>query len=536
MKIRFLLAGLLVSLFTQAQSKFWVKFADKGENTNWKVEESLSQKAIDRRLDQNISIDFYDQPICAQYIDNVRLAGADIINKSKWLNAVSVQATEQEIAAIEQLPFVTDVRLVAQMKQTSAPEHISLVRSTKTSVSSLNYGISGNQIELVSGHYLHEQNYRGQGVIIAVLDGGFFGTDNIEAFDSLWSQGRVLATWDFVDGDNDIFHVGSHGTNVLSTMGGFIDGTLIGSAPSASYLLLKSENEASETPIEEDNWVAAAEFADSAGAQIINSSLGYNTFDGGIGNYTHADLDGRKATTTIAATIAARKGILVVNSAGNEGSGFWQKIITPADADSILAVGGVDASGEYVQFSSRGPTADGRIKPDIAAQAAGVILSRSNGLIGPGNGTSFAAPVISGLAACLWQKHPKATMWQVRQSIIESSHLYANPNNSLGHGIPDFLIADAILTDLFDTVDPQEDVLLMPNPFVDELTLFIRTETYPQIAEVTVSDMHGNVVSTKRVEVISKKTDLSAFRTLASGMYIFEINFNGQRHRFKMIR
>lgn len=539
MKQIFLLIGLLFGMLLHAQDKYWVAFADKGQSKFGQVELALSQWALDRRAAHNISLDEQDRPVNKNYINQVRQTGAQIVNRSKWLNAVSVLATPAQLAQIKAMPFVTEVKPVGHMQKTELPlqsDQLSLVRNTKTTVSTFSYGMSGNQLSLLNGTYFHDMNYRGQGIRIAVLDGGFENANNIPAFDSMWANNRVLATWDFVDGDTNVFHLGGHGTNVLSTIAGHLNGQLIGAAPYAQFLLLKSEDQSKETPIEEDNWVAAAEYADSAGADIISSSLGYNTFDGGIGDYTWDDLDGRTATTTKAAIIAARKGILVVNSAGNEGSGFWQRIITPADADSILAVGGVDAAGNYVQFSSKGPTADGRVKPDVVAQASGVILSRTDGVIGPGNGTSFAAPVISGMAACLWQKYPEASAWEIRDAIIQSASLYNNPNNEMGHGIPNFLIADAILSQPDPGFEPEAEVLLMPNPFVDELILYLRSDSYPQQAEITVNDMRGNLVAHEMVEVLYRETDLSKYATLAAGMYVFVVRINGQVHHFKMMR
>jgi len=301
--------------------------------------------------------------------------------------------------------------------------------------------------------------------------------------------------------------------------------------------LLKSEVEATETTIEEDNWVAAAEFADSVGASIINSSLGYSVFQDGIGDYTVDDLDGRTATTSIAAVMAARKGILVVNSAGNEGGTSWQTIISPADADSILAVGGVSATGRHANFSSTGPTADGRIKPDLCAQGKGVYVSLPGGNVASGNGTSFAAPLISGMAACLWQRHPTSSMMQIRQAILESCDRYDSADNIYGHGIPDFFIADYFLSHPnIETPEPTEDVSLFPNPFNTSLKLFMRLENYPMMVDLTVTDERGNVIDKRTFRVFSKYTELHDFDTMPSGMYFFRINYAGREEIIKVIR
>ncbi len=532
---------LLISIFctnVYSQNLVWVYFKDKPNAAIMLAEPEryLSQKSIARREKQNIPIQYSDLPVSENYIARLKGLDVQVRQRSRWLNAVSVHATQDQIVQLKKQHFVTKIAEVHSLQKTENNLENSFSLAAVNNTAPYEYGPSANQIFMMNGDYLHNNNWRGQNMLIAVLDGGFTGANQFMPFDSLWNRNGVLATKDFVDGDQDVFHNGSHGMNVLSVLAGNVPFQLIGSAPMANYLLLKSEDQSSETPIEEDNWVAAAEFADSAGADIITSSLGYATFDGGVGNYTWDDLDGRTATTSKAAVMAARKGILVVNSAGNEGRSSWQKIITPADADSILAIGGVDAQRNYVLFSSVGPTADGRIKPDVSAQAQGVYLASTTGGITNGNGTSFAAPLVSGLSACLWQNHPHATAMEVRDAVMQSAHLYDDPNNQLGYGIPDFYLADFFLTNNENLPYSDDDLSMMPNPIVDNVTLFARLLVYPAIAEIQVFDVLGNRIDTREIKVESRITVLTEYQNLPAGVYVFQVNLGSLSYKEKMVK
>lgn len=540
-KIIFFLALIFTSAISFAQVKYWVFFNDKPSAQQVLQEPTsiLSQRALERRQKQEISLSTSDAPVEQAYLKTLQQQGVFILRTSKWLNAASVFATKDQIEKLKSLPFVKAIKAVLKMERQeellSSP-----VAETKRILTAqpYSYGNSWNQISMLAGNVLHDNNLRGQGMIIAVLDGGFTEAQNISAFDSLWMRNGILATWDYNDADTNVFERGSHGTSVLSVMAGFVDGQMVGSAPKANYVLLQSENQASETTIEEDNWVKAAEFADSIGADVINSSLGYYTFDGGIGDYTYADLDGRTATTTLAALWAARKGILVVNSAGNEGSSAWKYIITPADADSILAVGGVDADENRVNFSSQGPTADGRIKPDVCAKALSVTLVNVFGNVSSGNGTSFAAPLITGLSACLWQNHPNRTAMQVRDAIIQSASQYTNPDTLMGYGIPNFALADYYLT-VLDNPELNLDnqvVKLVPNPFTDKISIIAHLTAYPQKANLTIVDNTGRVVKTTALMLETELTPLEELNDLPAGLYIFNIDLGGQQYSFKMVR
>jgi serine protease AprX len=453
-----LLSGLLCSQV--APDKYWVKFTDKN-NSPYSInnpELFLSQKAIDRRNSQGISIAENDLPVNPSYIQAVSNLGATILNVSKWMNSVTVYTTSPAVInAIEQLPFVLSVEK-SNISSTSLNEKSikpffdaetyaefdeeNLVKSGGES-KSYDYGMAFNQINMLNGIALHNLGYNGTGMTIAVLDAGFLNANTLAAFNYLWTNNRILGYKDFADPLNpNIFGSHTHGTSVLSTMGANLPGAMVGTAPEASYWLLRSEDGGSEYLIEELNWVSAAEFADSVGADVINSSLGYTTFNDPSQNHTYADMDGNTTPVSIGADIAVSKGMIVVNSAGNDGSSSWFYIGAPADGDSVFSIGAVNASGNYASFSSHGPTSDGQIKPDVVAQGSGTtIINASSGNVTTGSGTSFSSPVTAGMVTSLWQAHPNRRNTEILEAIRQSGSLATNPNYQLGYGIPNYLTA-----------------------------------------------------------------------------------------------
>ncbi|NTW33299.1 MAG: S8 family serine peptidase, partial [Bacteroidetes bacterium] len=366
------------SLNIQAQLaplKYLVKFTDKN-NSPFSVSnpsQFLSAKAIARRINQGISIKYNDLPVSPAYVDSVINTGVTILNRSKWLNSITIFTDDYlALAKIKSFPFVVSVdsvnKIYSYEHKTTFPEKLesySSDLSNKTTNSNndnskntntYDYGFANNQISMISGDYLHNNGYCGQGVTIAVLDAGFSYVETLHIFDSLWANNQILGTKDFVESGGNVFNSHTHGMMVLSTMGGNIPGQLVGTAPKANYWLLRSEDASSEYIIEEYNWASAAEFADSAGADIINSSLGYSVFWDAVMDHTYADMNGHTAPASIAATIAASKGIIVCNSAGNSGGSYRPFIASPADADSIITIGAVDEDENYASFSSTGPT------------------------------------------------------------------------------------------------------------------------------------------------------------------------------------
>jgi serine protease AprX len=430
-------------------------FTDK-DDSPYSVDDPLaflSQAALDRRHAQGIAVTPADFPVNPAYAEGVAATGAMVTHRLKWFNAVLFQSADPVVVdAVSALPYVREVVPVGWLGgatqslklETDVRGLTQAERSVVAPGAGPDYGPSFGQINLHNGEVLHAAGYTGAGRIIAVIDAGFAHTDVHEAFDSLHADGRVIATWDFADSRADVYREHPHGTMVLSTMAGNLPGMLVGTAPGASYLLLRSEVAEFELIIEEYFWAAAAEFADSAGAHILTTSLGYTQFDDPSQNHTYASLDGNTTPITRASNMAAARGMVVVNGAGNLGRSAWYHIAAPADGHDVLAVGAVDLAGNHVGFSGRGPSYDGRTKPNVMAVGLQAVVATGGGA-GTASGTSFSAPIIAGLAACLWQAHPNLSARDIFRAIERSAHLFATPNDSMGYGIPDFELALGLL-------------------------------------------------------------------------------------------
>ncbi len=391
-----------------APNKYWIQFTDKAGSpfSLSQPQDFLSPRALERRMHQQIPLIENDLPVNPHYIDSVLSYGVKLHSRSKWFNAITIETMEPAVlGAIQSLPFVANTQKVLRYQSTRAGEPEEPAPSSlKVELDTQNfydYGIAFPQIEMLNGHILHNSGFRGAGIHIAVIDAGFLNTDTIPMFDSLRSQGQILGTWDFVDKEESVYEDFSHGMKVLSVMAANAPGEIIGTAPEAHYWLLRSEDAVTEYLVEEDNWIAAAEFADSVGADILNTSLGYNLFQDSSTDHSYADMDGNTTRITIASDIAAAKGMLVVNSAGNTGMSSWNYIVAPADGDSVLAVGAVDEWGEYAAFSGKGPSYDGRVKPNVCAMGASTVIAANDGSIAIGSGTSFSSPIIAGAARSL---------------------------------------------------------------------------------------------------------------------------------------
>lgn len=402
--------------------------------------EFLSAKAMERRQKQNLPVDSTDLPVSRQYIKALGELGLRVAGTSKWHNTVLVATDDTAaIAPLDNLPWVTACRMVWQAPDSvTSPARYTEIHDTFQSWDTLRnerYGIAEKNIRLCGGHALHDAGYRGQGMTIAVLDGGFMNTDRIPALTSIDIKGLR----DFVyPGSTKHARDIDHGTKVLSVMGTSVPHVYIGTAPEASYWLLRCEDPRTEQPVEEDYWTMAAEFADSAGVDIINSSLGYSTFDGHRGNHAYRDMDGRTTFISQSASMLADKGIVLVNSAGNSGMGTWKKINFPADANNILTVGALTATLDNAPFSGVGPTQDGRVKPDVMAPGSPTDVISGRGTIVQSMGTSFAAPVVCGLVACLWQARPELTAREIIELVRHSGDRFEHPDNIFGYGRPDF--------------------------------------------------------------------------------------------------
>ncbi|HMU71908.1 MAG TPA: S8 family serine peptidase, partial [Ferruginibacter sp.] len=404
-------------------SRYIVKLRDKGTNPYSLANPSqyLTARSIQRRTRYGIAIDSTDLPITPRYIDSIRLAGAvTILNTSKWLNQVAIQTNDAAaLAKINSFPFVIAASPIASRQAPSGGfannkfnEPLSPIPpgdpSSIVTGDFYNYGQSYGQVHIHNGEFLHNRGFRGQGMHMAVLDAGFYHYLSLPTFDSVRNNGQILGTWDFVAGNASVDEDHTHGMNCLSTIAANMPGVFIGTAPKASFYLYRTEDAATEYPIEEQNWVAGMERADSLGVDISSTSLGYFNFDNPVFNYTYANMDGNTTLSAKGADIAAKKGMLLVLAAGNEGNGAWHYIITPSDADSVMAVGAVSVAGNVGGFSSYGPSSDGQVKPSVAAVGvSAVIANPSTGQPTFGSGTSFACPNMAGLTTCLWQAFPE---------------------------------------------------------------------------------------------------------------------------------
>lgn len=529
--ILILITSLLASFNGWCQSYYWVGFTNKN-NSPWSLSnpaEYLSQRALERRLKQNIAIDSLDLPVNPSYISQVLRPGVVLVHSSKWMNGITVKSVINTFSEdIAQLPFVREVQLTKRdIGQRSVISKFiePHFKSGGVSIDTMLYGASSHQVFQINANYLHNQNYKGQGIHIAVLDAGFYGVDQFAAFDSLWQEGRILGTRDFVEGDENVFDGHFHGMSVLSTMAGNVPGQLIGTAPKASYWLLRSEDEMTEFLIEEDNWIAAAEFADSAGVDVINSSLGYSTFDDPEMDHTYADMDGNTTRVTRGANIAATRGMLVVSSAGNEGrsSNPWKYIIAPSDGEKVLGVGAVNKEGVPAPFTSYGPASDGDVKPNVAAVGWNTILQRSTGEIGTGNGTSYSSPVLAGAAAALWQANTFATAGQVKAAIELSGHLYLTPDSLLGYGIPDLKFADRLLkAEAPGNEDISSTWRVYPNPVTDYIVLQKTVKTSFGKVMLSFYSLDGKLVYREDVPDASKIVLTDLYR-LPPGLLLLQI-------------
>jgi hypothetical protein len=556
-KFCFLIISLFVSYIVISQvspDKYWVKFTDKN-NSPYSIDnpgEYLSLNALERRVLHGIDIVENDLPVNPQYIQAVTNIGVTVLTVSKWFNSVTIYTTDMNaLDEIGQLSFVesvvkgngdkNEIQGNESLKPFFANETYSdipgeSILKSITSGNSYNYGSAYNQIHMLNGDILHDMGFDGEGKTIAVLDAGFLNADNIDAFDSLWNNGQILGNRDFVSPLNpDIFGSHYHGTMVLSTMGANLPGQIVGTAPKADYWLIRTEDGSSEYLIEELNWVSGAEFADSVGADIINSSLGYTTFDDPSQDHSYEDMNGNSAPVTIGADIAVSKGMIVVNSAGNSGGSSWQYIGAPADGDSVFSIGAVDNSGNYASFSSTGPTYDGRVKPNVVAQGQGTAIVDPSGQVGNGSGTSFSSPITAGMVACLWQANPSKRNTEIMEAIQMSATQANNPDGYLGYGIPDYVIANSILTVVENQKSPVKIASVYPNPFVKDLSINVYDESQA-INKIEFTDIAGKILFSQSFIDNNKTVRLNDLKSLPAGFYLLRITLNNKTETHKVLK
>lgn len=400
--------------------------------------EFLSQRSIDRRKRQGIPVDLTDLPVAPAYEKQVAEAGIEIVGKSKWNNTLLIRIhKDKELRKLEGLEFITKRKKVFQAPDSVSQRMRSNVRNglNEWSQGDEFYGAADAQLKSLNGKKLHENGYRGKGMMIAVFDGGFMNADKIPALHKI----KLAGVKDFVIPESkSVFGEMEHGTMVLSTMAANAPDFYVGVAPEAQYLLIRCEDERTESLAEEDYWASAAEYADSCGVDVINSSLGYHGFDDSSMDHHYYEQDGNTALISRTASMCADKGIVCVNSAGNDGMGSWKKINFPADAKDILTVGSINEHGMNAAFSAVGPTVDGRIKPDVMAFGSPTCVITGRGSIINDNGTSFSSPLVAGMVACLWQALPGKTAKQIIKLVKLAGDNQQHPDNVFGYGVPDF--------------------------------------------------------------------------------------------------
>ncbi len=547
-KLIVLLAFTLSSLIVQAQNTYWISFTDKA-NSPFSISNPqlfLSPRAIERRNRQGITITETDLPVNPAYLTTLRGTGVEVLHSSKWLNGATIRTSSaQALQAVQNLPFVAGFS-PSSKKAGSDPNRIKkfnveIEAQPRIRIfDSSYYAYAWNQVKMLNIQFLHNKGKKGQGKLMAIFDSGFPAMPSNRGFSTLFSQNRIKYTYDYVAMTPDVYGADSHGSLTFSCIAGSIPGEFEGTGPEADYLLFRTENAPNEYIIEEDNWIAAAERADSMGADVFSTSLGYYEFDNPSMNHTINDLDGRTIRISIAAKIAATRGILVCNSAGNSGSGSWRKVIAPADADSIFSVGAVDFLGRRVSFSSTGNTADGRVKPSLMAQGSGSAVIGLDGQVTFANGTSFSCPIFAGGIVSLWSAFPQASWKDVYSAVLRSCNRFNSPDSLNGHGIPDFKLAYAFLGgDTIDNSSLKDDSFsIFPNPVQAQSVIRIDA-SQKGIATIKLLASNGQQLYSFQVAVelgINEFNNAVQWPALEAGIYLVTYQIGNKTGQLKVVK
>lgn len=539
----FTIVFIMVGFGLKAEVKKYMVFLVDKDSTSFSIdspEAFLTSRAISRREKQGITITAEDFPVNSQYVQSINATGAEVYFKSKWFNAVLVQMEETLVSTVQALDFVTKVEFIGEgnlltrnKQEVEIPEEFMeppLVLSN-----------SNTQNQMIGAHSMHEDGFKGQNMLIAVFDNGFKGVNEFKPFQHIFDEDRIAGTRDFVGNTGNVFQYMTHGTKVLSCIGANYEDKLIGTAPEASFILCVTEA-LNEYRIEEYNWLLAAEYADSLGVDVINNSLGYSYgFTDTNMDYSLDDLDGQTTVITRAANIAARKGIIISTSAGNEGNGNnplnWDKITPPADAFDVLVVGAVHSNGDRSSFSSYGPTTDGRISPDVTALGSGVAVMTGSGSIGKDSGTSFSSPIMAGFAACIWQMNPEWDYLEVMEAIKLSGSNVLAPDTIVGYGTPSYstLINGGVLSlsQLLNT-----DLKVYPNPFKENIITIDLTQTIVNSPiNLRIVDSNGKDVFIERITKRNTPDQIQVeFDAQAKGVYYLYLQSRKLEKSIKLLK
>jgi serine protease AprX len=541
-KWRIVVLLLLVQQMLYGQDKHHLIYFTDKNNSPYQLsdpEAFLSTRSVERKTRFSIELTEQDLPVVPAYIEAVAQTGATVLYTLKWPNAVVVRANTGQLEDIALLSFVQNHKRISRMatdvKSTTEVQQANQYTALQ-GTQSLAYGGSYTQIRNINADHMHEDGYTGQGILIALLDGGFRNASSVAAMEHLYTQQKIVATYDFVDLEENVYDDHEHGLNVWSVVGAYAPGSLIGSAYGASYILLRTEDVMSETPLEEANWARAVEYADSLGVDIVNSSLGYTTFDNPADSYTYQDMDGQTSLIAAAAEAAAERGILVINSAGNEGAFTWKYITTPADAPSVLAIGATNQYNDYVYFSSIGPTSDGRIKPDLSAMGENILVATASGGLTSTSGTSFSCPLVAGLAAGVWEAYPQLSSRQLADLLRRSASQYTAPDNKLGYGVPSYTRVKEYMQD--SAHYNKQQVRIFPNPFVEgKLYLGVEAARLGQEARLVVTDVLGRTVAEDQLFISGIHTETRLLAdSFQAGIYMVRIYFSDQTVLEKFIK
>ncbi|WP_299251532.1 S8 family serine peptidase [uncultured Cytophaga sp.] len=486
-------------------------------------ENFLSARSILKKKSSGIPIDSMDLPVSEPYLNILKTEGAEIRYTSRWMNAVCIQATSASFNQITLLPFVQNSTTTFNR---SAAKN---TYTTELSLQSNNY--ASNYTDFLGINYMHDLGIKGKDVLITITDSGFPGVDTLTAFKHLWNNHQIIHTYDIADNENNIYNDDNHGTYMLSVLAADAL-NYKGIVPEADFILLRTEVAATESNLEEYNWLRAAEIADSCGADIISVSLGYTTYDNTIDSYTYNQMDGETSVIARAADIAYKKGMLVVCSAGNDGTNYWKYIGTPADAKHVLAVGSVDANNMKSSFSSFGPTADGRIKPDLCALGNSITCIKPNGDMFVTGGTSLATPMIAGMLAGMKQTFPTLSNELLKSLLLQSCDHYSNPNNSIGHGTPYF---PRIFS--FASIYTKESTFLIaPNPYQNG-QLILKVPNSNEQYTIKIFDNQGRLVLNNTIIAQSNFIELKEWVVgFCEGMYFVSIDSPNDRETIKWVK